>query len=484
MRRTTLLFIPLLMAAASTHAGFRDASEALGFSGDGKAAFADFNGDGWSDLLAGGHLYRNEEGKKLVNVSEKAGAHGNGIWADCDNDGDTDLFIFSGYGPLFLNQGDGTFKTAELPEPPAGSSQGAAWADLNNDALVDLYVGGYEAWQQAVYPDLILVNEGNGKFREEWRSPSNACYSTRGVTAADFDEDGDPDIYTSNYRLQPNFLWQGDGKLGKSNVAEAFGVRGIPDAVIDYTGGIRYPICGHSIGSAWGDLDEDGHIDLFLGNFSHPPGDQDRPQFLRNRGPAENFHFEDMSGTAGLAWQESFASPALGDYDNDGDLDLYYTTVYGTGSGGIKNYPVLYRNDGDWKFVDVTGEQGLAQLSETYQAAWGDIDNDGDLDLCTNGKLFVNDGNDNHWIKVKLEGDGNNVNRSAIGAQVRIQLGSRILTREVESGTGEGNQNDLTLHFGLGSQTEPVDLQIRWPGGKRQTMDRVKVDQQYSVTYK
>ena len=463
---------------------FRDAGEAWGFSHDGKAAFADFNGDGWTDLFAGGRIFRNQEGRRFVDVTAESGAGGEGIWGDCDNDGDADLFVFVGSGALYLNQGGDAFARAEFPELPTRGARGAVWADLNLDGRLDLYVGGYEEWQKEVYPDAAYVNEGDNTFREQWRSASNACFSARGVTAADFDEDGDPDIYVSHYRLQPNFLWRNEGNLARKEVAVEYGVAGTPDGVINYTGGIQYPICGHSIGSAWGDLDNDGHIDLLAGNFSHPPADQDRPQFLRNLGPGKDYHFEDESGTAGLAWQESFASPAFGDYDNDGDLDLYYTTVYAVGSGGIHNYPVLYRNEGDWKFVDVTEEQGLAKLGTTYQAAWADIDNDGDLDLCTAGKIFINESAPGHWLKIRLQGNGDRVNRSAIGAQVRIPLGAKTLTREVEAGTGEGNQNDLTLHFGLGEHTAPVTLQITWPGGIAQRIENVKVDQQYNVQYK
>ncbi|MDP7743882.1 MAG: VCBS repeat-containing protein, partial [Lentisphaeria bacterium] len=200
---------------------------------------------------------------------------------------------------------------------------------------------------------------------------------------------------------------------------------------------------GHTIGSAWGDFDNDGYLDLFVGNFSHSASYQDRPQFLRNPGAAGGA-FQLMKTLDGADWQESYASPALGDYDNDGDLDLFFTTVYGGDS------PVLYRNDGNWNFTNVTAAEGLSGLGPTYQAAWADIDNDGDLDLATGGKIFVNnvtdptEGNSNHWLRVHLRGDGTTINGAAIGSEVRISVGGKTLTRQVEGGTGEGNQNDLT----------------------------------------
>ena len=136
-------------------------------------------------------------------------------------------------------------------------------------------------------------------------------------------------------------------------------------------------------------------------------------------------------GSAGIDWQESFASPALGDYDNDGDLDLFITTVK------FGNQPILYANDGSGNFSDVSASVGLSGITSdppyaTYQNAWADFDNDGDLDLATNQKLYRNDGDtNNNWLKVQLQGDGTTINRAAIGAQVRAHVGGQIMTRVV-----------------------------------------------------
>lgn len=464
------------------NAQFRDATSDFGFSGGGKAAFADYNGDGYVDLYAG-KLWRNVDGKKFVEEAEAGVAGGEGIWGDYDNDGHVDLFLFTGNGSLFRNLGNGKFESVPFPKLPTVNSRGAVWIDLNNDSLLDLYVGGYEIWQQAVHPDVAYLNRGKGKFEEVWRSPEN--FSARGVCAADYDEDGLVDVYVSNYRLQPNFLWKNNGKNGFNEVGQETKTRGVADQVITYTGGIRYPICGHTIGSCFGDLDNDGRIDLFVGNFSHPRAGQDHPQFLKNLGKEKNFVFEDRSQGAGLAWQESYASPTLGDFDNDGNLDLYFTTVYAVGSGNIHNYPVLYRGNGKWKFTDVTAAQKLDKLPPTYQAAWADVDNDGDLDLCTAGKLFINDNRNEHkWIKLRLVGDGKKINRSGLGTVVRIQLNDRMLTRQVASGTGEGNQNALVLHFGLGAtKTETVTAQIVWPGNIRQTIDNLKINAEHVIEF-
>ena len=442
---------------------FDDVTDRVGLKGlsGGVAAWGDFDRDGWPDLYASGQLWRNEEGKRFRRV-EGVPLGGSGIWGDFDNDGFLDLFSWS--GRLFRNLEGKGFEDAGkgFPKLPMQVSLGATWGDFDGDGFIDLYVGGYEIWQKATYADAIFRNRGDGTFEQTWKTKGR-LQPARGITAADFDEDGDLDTYVSNYRLQYNLLWRNDGKGAFADASKELGVRG--------DGGLG--AWGHTIGSAWGDLDNDGHLDLFVGNFSHPPAYQDRPQFLRNLGPEAGFKFEDKSKTAGLRWQESYASPALADFDNDGNLDLFFTTVY----GGDKS--VLYRNLGGWKFEEVSSAAKV-DVPTTYQAAWADFDGDGYPDLVSNGRLFRNPGGSHHWLKVRLVGKGK-VNGAAIGAQVRIKLGDKTITRQVEGATGQGNQNDLTLHFGLGAQSEPVGLEVLWPDGSRQSAES-PVDRTLTLT--
>jgi len=286
----------------------------------------------------------------------------------------------------------------------------------------------------------------------------------RGVTACDFDNDHDLDVFVSNYRLERNLLWINDG-TGQ-----------FTDGVMEYEahGDGNLGAWGHTIGSAFADLDNDGNFDLFVGNFSHKPAYQDRPMFFRNRGPEHNYKFEDKSDTVGLVWRESFATPAFADIDNDGDLDLYFAIVY---SG---DRSVIYRNDGDWTFTNITDQTGIPQC-RGYQASWADFDNDGDMDLLAAGKLFRNPGNDHHWLKVRLLGK-QPINREAIGAQARITIGEQVMTRQVEGAVGEGNYNDPTLHFGLGEHSEPVTVQVTWPDGATQQVE-AEVDQTVTIDY-
>lgn len=457
MRLLPAALIVLLPLAVPARPTFVDVTEQSGLSGGGQAAWADYDADGLVDVLIGAALFRNVGGGRFERAALPDGVGAmSGTWGDCDNDGDLDLFTFGGTFALALNNGDGTFTASDgLPEIPVVASRGACWVDMKADGLLDLYIGGYEKWEDRVYLDAILLNEGDGSFSLAWRSGEEDKLSARGVTAADFDEDGDADVYVSNYRLQPNRLWLNGGELPMRDVAAERGAAGVAKSPIDYMG-VRYAVSGHTIGSAWGDLDDDGHLDLFVGNFSHPPDYQDRPQFLRNTGAPE-WRFEDMSAQAGLRWQESFASPALADVDNDGDLDLYFTTVYGG------DHSVLYLNEGGWRFRDATAEAGIDAV-KTYQAAWADYDGDGDLDLLTGGKLYENRTEGGSRLRLRLEGPG-----SAIGAIARVRLGERTLTRHVESSTGEGNQSEMVLHFGLGDHEGFVTVEVAWPGGERTT---------------
>ncbi len=434
---------------------YKDVTKDLGLTGlsGGTAAWVDYDNDGWMDIQSGNQLWRNRNGKKFELSPHRFAA--TATWGDFDNDGFEDAYAFNGKPLLYRNIEGKKFEVVKdaFPKLPMAVSLGAAWLDMDKDGDLDLYVGGYEIWQKANYLDVILENR-DGKFVEVWRQKT--VRTARGITTCDYDNDSDVDIYVSNYRLFPNLLWQNNGKGQFKNVAAETGTDG--DGELG--------AWGHTIGSAWGDLDNDGNFDLFVGNFSHPPAYQDRPKFLRNLGAKRGYKFKDESADAGLQWQESFASPTLADINNDGNLDLFFSTVY------PRDKSALYLNRGKWKFENVSKGSNV-QMVGTYQSAFGDFNNDGQVDLLSGGRLFQNPGNDNHWIRIQLEGTeatvAKKINRSLIGTQVRIRYGKVVMSRQLTSAVGQGNQNDPTFHFGLGKHSGNVQVEIRWPDGTTHT---------------
>lgn len=457
---------------------FTDVTEAVGLSGvaNSVVAWCDFDCDGWADLFCANTLWKNMHGERFEKVKNlPKQMTGSGVWGDYDNDGFPDFFNFKRQ-KLFHNEKGTGFRNVSklLPTVDPMTSVSATWSDFDNDGFLDLYIGGYEVWEkQITYPDLILMNRGGTSFELTWK---NMQRRARSVISCDFDQDNDLDIYVSNYRLQPNFLWINDGKGNLSDKASRY----------DVVGTERSWSGGHSIGSCWGDFDNDGLFDLFSGNFSHRGErwgkDHTQPEsdFFRNKGLASGYRFKDL-GTCGLEWQESYASPAVGDFDNDGFLDLSFSTVYSP------DQSVLYQNNGDWTFSDVTEASGVRSIlgtTETYQNAWADYDNDGDLDLMSGGRLMRNSGNDNAWLKVRLKGSGS-VNSMAIGTQVRLMNGTSAVTRQVEGSTGQGNVNDHVLHFGLGfSPSLPLEMEIRWTDGTEQQVLVQAVNQSMTIKKK
>ena len=431
---------------------FENVTEALGLEGlqGDEACWIDYNNDGWTDLQDGGSIWRNEDGKTFVRVD---GGGSQNSWADLDNDGYLD-FWNPASGTINFGSRDGSFTQPEKnPERLCEVSDGGTCTDVNGDGLVDIYWTGFE--NNGFQPDAIWLNQGDRIFKRIWKTEGPA-QGGRGTMTCDFDNDGDMDIYVSNYYAQANVLWINDGTGNFTDGASEYGVDGGN---------------GYTVGSAFGDINNDGYIDLLVGNFARPGMPQS--QFFRNLGPDKKFHFENM-GTCGVDHQQSF-SPALGDYDNDGDLDLFFAAI----SYGGLGESALFRNEGNWSFKKVTGEVGLGGI-EGAQAAWGDFDNDGDLDLASGGRLWRNSGNKNKWLKVRPVGTAD-YNRSAIGAQVRIKLGDKILTRQVESSTGRGNLNDFVPHFGLGAyEGEKVEITVTWPNG-REKKETVEVNKRVTV---
>jgi hypothetical protein len=443
----------------------------------------------WTDLASGTAL-------------EGAGASAGVAWGDCDGDGFDDIYLtqFDLPNQLFHNEGNGVFsELATDPVNDSGGGTGAYWGDYDNDGRLDLYV------LRMLQPNLLFRNVSDFQFQDVTVPPLDDAEDVWGGAWVDYDADGFLDLYISNFS-GPNVLARNDGDgnfsavtgsldyAGASQAAawadydndgdqDLYLVNGTFEANIlyrnegqgEFTDVTSPPLgnIGGGQGAAWGDYDNDGDLDLYLTNWS--VGNK----LFRNDGGG---NFTDV--TEGPLDGKPFGQSAVwGDYDNDGDLDLYLA-YYGSANN-------LLENDGAGNFLDTTDLYPiLADTTKSVGAAWADCDNDGDLDLFVSNyqsacRLFANNlDNGNHWLHVKLVGTLSN--RSAIGARVRVFAGNSVWIREVSGGSGYLSQNSLKVEFGLGSATSVDSVQVTWPydsgTGQFQTSSRTNVAADQNIT--
>lgn len=455
-----------------------------------RVAWGDYDNDGWDDLMTSGpYLYHNEGDGSFTDVTALAfplgisAGTGGGVWGDYDNDGWVDYFGQGGgttAGELLLhNEGDGTFTdvtatsgisdwTTERDCDSSGDggdyapTEGVGWWDWDGDGLLDLYLAEYECWVGDYtygYQDRIFRNQGDGTFSEV---STDAGFSTsdlqgRGVTTHDFDLDGVTDLFISNYRLERNFFYH---NLGDGTVEEVARTNGTAGKNTDGS-------YGHTIGTAAGDVDNDGDIDFVAANLAHPRfyDFSDRTNVLIHDGAGT---FVNEADSRGIYYRETASNPVLFDADNDGDLDLFITNVYAWRDSDF------YVNDGTGHFTLQNYESGLV-IQNGWGAAASDADNDGDVDLVAYS-LFRNGGVGNHWLQVRAVGL-EPVNASAIGATVWVESGSLSQVRQVSGGSGTSSQDSFTQHFGLGSATTVDRVTVQFPHGPTVEVEDVAADQ-------
>jgi len=484
------------------------------------AAFFDYDNDGeldiyfvngavlpgfTSDDMPTNALYRNNGDGTFTDVTLEAGVgdpgYGYGVAAgDYDNDGDLDLYI-TNFGPnvLYRNNGNGTF-TDVTKEANVGDAKWgvmAAFADYDNDGYLDLFVGNYvdftlENHKECRFglgdlilychprmyngqPDVLYHNNGDGTFTDVTNTAGvyDPSGKAMGLVFSDFNDDGWLDLYVANDTVR-KFLYMNNG----DGTFTEIGVR----AGVAYAGDGRVQA---GMGTDSGDFDNDGDFDIFVATYQ-----EDHNTLYRNEG---NGFFTDVTFSAGMGTESyaylGFAALFL-DYDNDGDLDLFVA------NGHIDNdiekvdknisyaqTNQLFRNNGDGTFTDVSAQsgEGLQVKKVSRGIAVGDYDNDGDLDLLVTNRaslptLLRNEGgNQNHWLQVKLVGTVSN--RDGIGAKITVVTGSRVQVREAKGSYGYMGQNDLRVHFGLGNASEVDLVQIRWPSGIIQKLKNVVADQ-------
>ncbi len=395
-------------------------------------------------------------------------------WGDYDNDGDLDAVITTWYGdtnPFFENNGNGVFTrlTTGSVATDGSFSEACAWGDYDNDGDLDLYVSN-SGDVNATGPqrNFLYQNNGNKTFTKITTGAlvTDLKYS-RGVNWVDYDDDGDLDMFVANEENQTDDLYRNQLKeTGTANFDKVTTGSVVSDRISSWSG-------------SWGDYDNDGDLDLFVASWGNVNN-----ALHRNDG---NGAFSKI--TAGVMVNDGgySASSGWGDYDNDGDLDLYVTNAYGPGQ--LRNF--LYRNllmDSDTlAFEKMTTGPAVTDQGHSYGFSWADHDNDGDLDLFVartqnenqNNAFYVNDGgNQKSWLE--LIGAGTSSNKSAIGAKVRVKatINGKALwqRRDIAGQEGYCGQN-LRLHFGLGDAAMIDSLIVAWPSGKIEVLTQVAARQ-------
>jgi hypothetical protein len=491
------------------------------------AAFIDYDNDGWMDifLLSGttldagkldpdgpkdatNRLYHNNRDGTFTDVTEKAGLRRTG-WAsavtvgDYNNDGNEDIFItYWGQNVLYRNNGDGTFtdvtKEAGLLHEGTRWGSGCAFLDYNRDGFLDIFVANYLEFNFEEKPGgssycnwkgvpvmcgprglrsgvpALYRNNGDGTFTDV--SIPSGITKVKGsymmtAVAADLNDDGWPDIYVACDSTPSFFL--------RNNHDGTFTDIGLESGVALNEDGNEQAGMGIGIG----DFNLDGKLDILKTHFS-----DDTSALYRNAGKES---FSDVTIVSGLGVETRYVGWGAGivDLDNDGYPDLFMVTG-GTYPEVAAKFPakypmntprVIFRNLRNGKFEELIESAGpaIADAHCSRGCAFGDFDNDGDVDVLIVNlneppSLLRNDVTGNgHWLKLKMVGTKSN--RSAIGARVVVRYGGKVQVQEVLSQSSFYSVNDPRLHFGLG-EAEVADVEIRWPSGGREVLSRVAVN--------
>ncbi len=512
------------------------------------ASVQDVNSDGWDDIVIGWRLFINQkDGTFKFDSVLKKFSSGKTSWADFNNDGNLDFYSLCNgqFDPalnmlisrdrIIKNLGNMTFQemppsgTFNLPYPSPGkdfnmsnqyeqdsifnpySCITALWTDYNGDGQLDLYLAnnrvGFtanEQYNERYFPDQLWRQQNNNTFvnvtktagifdAEPFSKPNNTWYGyydCYGANACDYNNDSKPDIFVANYRLVKDNLYTNNGDGTMTDMAAQTGVQGEPTSVSYYF--------GHGMGAQWADYNNDGNMDLCVGNLGHPDWRAlySNPSLIYQNEGWPNFHFTDKHKTMGLKFFEMNAGVLWADLDLDGYQDLWHGQIsYVSQSETDPMRPgLLYMNQGppDYKLRDMTWFYGCA-LHGPWSAARIDFDHDGDLDLLIlsafNGaRLFRNDlPKKGDWLAFRLIGNPSaNVNLDAFGTKVFVYAAGKMFLRELNSISGTRmTQNTNELNFGLGNVAKATvdSVVVHYPNGEKYKIENVQKNKRYIIPY-
>jgi enediyne biosynthesis protein E4 len=485
----------------------------------GGVALFDYDRDGLLDIYAvnGGRpetqrketpahtnrLYRNLGGEKFEDVTDKAGVAGQGYGfgvaaADFDNDGWPDLYV-TGFAQnqLFRNRGDGSFEDVTrkalgaVPALERSFAVSAGWSDFDNDGWLDLFVVRYVDWSAGNEPDcrvrglrtycspkvfrgltnLLFRNRGDGSFEDvskEW-GLANQTGKGMGLAFADYDRDGRTDVFVANDTMR-HFLFRNAGGHFEETALAA---------------GVAYTENGREIagmGADFRDWSGDGRPDLFVTGMFH-----DTFPLYRNDGKT----FQDVTAASGVGRATARLtgwSNGIYDFDNDGWKDLFAANgAILDNSDIVDGLPYLQenlilRNGGGERFE----AHSLGRKAAHRGAAFGDLNNDGRIDIVTtsvNGRcevLLNRSAPGNAWLSVRLQGKRSN--RDGLGAEIELRGDDgRTQYNHATTSVGYSSSSDVRVHFGLGRANKVQSLTVRWPGGNRQTIQGVEINREILV---
>jgi uncharacterized repeat protein (TIGR01451 family) len=431
------------------------------------ASWIDFDNDGDEDVYvcdkrstSGAFMYRNNGNATFTKITSGAAVTTNApdvaaCWADTDNDNDADMLaaVSGRRENLFFTNNSGilTLQPQVGLNDTIGYYHAVSMVDYDNDGFADVFLGNYMSTR---FGELYHNNQ-NGTFTKVLNTPmSTDTGRVTGATWADYDNDGDQDLFEPVGNNQNNRLYRNEGGGQFTRI----------------TTGPMVQSAGNSTGSAWGDIDNDGDLDLFVSNASA----QNNFLYINNgNGTFTTAPISTVNSAGGHSHGCGFQ-----DVDNDKDLDLYVNNDQGRS--------FLYINEGTGNFSPKNDELVTGKLIGGIGQCWSDFDRDGDMDVLVlthsnrTNLLFTNNGNSNNWLSVKLIGTASNA--SAIGARITVVSGGTRQIREINSQSGFGGQNSYRAHFGMGADAAADSIIIKWPSGLQQVITGQPANEFLTVT--